>query len=81
MEGNIIKLGRWVVSMINKEVFFDIRQLKRIREDVENIGSDDLKRELDDALMDNDGKYLYNILSEECLTELDYIKDLLLVSL
>ena len=67
--------------MINKEVFFDIRQLKKIREDVENIGSDDLKRELDDALMDNDGKYLYNILSEECLTELDYIKDLLLVSL
>ena len=67
--------------MVRKDLFLDIRQLKRVREDVENIGSDKLKQELDEVIVDGSGVYLYNVLSEECLVEFDGFNGLLMVSL
>ena len=61
--------------MSMKTVYLDLRQLKRVRDDVTYLGSDELKEELDIAISKDEGAYLLNILSDECFRELCVLKN------
>ena len=57
--------------MSMKVKWLDLRHIKNLRREIEYIGSKSLQNELDEAIDDNKGEYLGNILSDECMRELE----------
>ncbi len=54
-----------------KVKYLDIRQIKNLRRNLEYIGSDEIKNELDEHINStSDGAYLINLLSERSFKEL-----------
>lgn len=54
-----------------KVKYLDIRQIKNLRRNLEYIGSDEIKDELDEHINSTrDGAYLINLLSERSFNEL-----------
>lgn len=56
-----------------KTKWLDARQIKELRKNIAFIGSQELTEELDDFIINNkhnDGAYLINILSDDCIREL-----------
>ena len=60
--------------MTIKSVYLDNRQLKGLLIDIEFIASEELKEEIKEAIKDNEGKYLINILSNDSLRELNELR-------
>lgn len=59
-----------------KSLWLDNRELKGLKIDIEHINtSKELDTQLDDAIEDNEGKYLCNIFSDEVIRELEEIKE------
>ena len=57
--------------MSMKVKWMDLRHLKNLKREIKYIGSESLQNELDEAIDDNQGNYLCNILSDECIRELE----------
>lgn len=59
-----------------KSLWLDNRELKGLKIDIEHINtSKELDTQLDDAIKDNEGKYLCNIFSDKAIRELEGIKE------
>ena len=59
-----------------KTKYLDIRQIKALRRNLEHLGSDEIKDELDEHINSTrDGAYLINLLSEKSFNELVGILD------
>ena len=63
--------------MTLKVRYLDIRHIQRLREEIEHIGSDSLKEQLDDYLSaeSRQGEYICNILNDEAIRELEQINN------
>lgn len=58
-----------------KVKYLDIRKIKQLRKDIEYIGSNELKNELNDYISyTRNGNYLCNILNDNNLLELEKLK-------
>lgn len=57
--------------MSMKVKWMDLRHLKNLKREIEYIGSESLQNELDEAIDNNEGNYLCNILSDENIRELE----------
>ena len=54
-----------------KVKWMDLRHIKNLRREIEYIGSKSLQDELEEAIDDNKGEYLCNILSDKSIRELE----------
>ena len=56
-----------------KSKYFDFREIKELRRSTAFVGSQELTKQLDDFIQNNkhnNGAYLMNILSDDCIREL-----------
>ena len=65
-----------IILMDIGKIWLDGRQLKLLRREIENIGSADVKRELDIYNDENGcGGYLCNVLCDDNLEEISFLMD------
>lgn len=58
-----------------KVLWLDNRELKGLRIDINFIASEELIKQLDEAIETNEGAYLCNIFSDDIIRELEFIKE------
>lgn len=58
-----------------KVLWLDNRELKGLRIDINFIASEELIKQLDEAIETNEGAYLCNIFSDDIIRELESIKE------
>ena len=66
--------------MTLSNVWLDRRQLKILHNNLENVGSLKIKKEIGEYLNHSDsGVYLGNLLSDECLLELELLNNSIMI--